>query len=503
MKASTAPGRWRVMAREIALLAAAFAFGWIFSVWIARRAATAGPGADGQSSSVKSAAQSASDFSQAKALLSHALKMTGLRNERSYLNLITSLDAATVQALLSDLIAHPKSDDSGAMYDLIVRWAELDPKAALAWTQNLHDLDNRRNGMAQVLKTWSGQNPADALAALRALPSGLQVDPPTWIGQKGFSHTLYTDLFSTWAASDPAAAAAGALNLPPSASRNASLAAVADAWAQQDPAAALAWAQSLPDGAAHDGAFSAAVLAMSELDPQAAAALAATLGNVDSRDDLLRQIARDWAVEDPTAALAWAQNSLTGSAQTSALQAAFMDLSYEDPASAAAYLTQLPPSLSNSFPETFILANSWASTDSQAALNWALSLPDTGGNIADAWGNMRQLTLSVVLFSWSNSDPVAAAAYVSNLTSDPDFAKLATTVAREWGNDDPQATLAWAQSLPAGDAQNTVIASAVGSLARLDPQAALTDAQQLTGASRDQAVGSVISIWAAQQPSQA
>jgi hypothetical protein len=242
---------------------------------------------------------------------------------------------------------------------------------------------------------------------------------------------------------------------------------------------------------------------MSFQDPQGAAAYALSLPNTQNRDDIMIGIAGRWAWQDPLSALAWANTSLTGDARNRALSHAFIAYSHSDPAAAAAYLAQLPGDFPRFDVNTWGLAYSWSLKDSQAALTWALALPTGDAAASNPASAVRSETLGIVLGSWSGNDPAAAAAYASNLTSDPDFGKMASDITRRWNDVDPQAALTWAQSLPAGDARTASMVSALSALAKLDAQTALSDAQQMPDADRDKAVSSVIGTWATQQPDQA
>jgi hypothetical protein len=243
---------------------------------------------------------------------------------------------------------------------------------------------------------------------------------------------------------------------------------------------------------------------MSNQDPVAATALAANLSSGVtgyvmggySRNGLLQSVASNWANQDPAAALTWADQTLNGAAYDSVTQTVLKQMGQTDPASEAAALAQIsdPNVVNQSIPD---LATAWAQQDVQAALTWAQSLPTTNNDV-------RQTALNDVLNSWTATDPAGAAAYLQqNLTSDPDFGKLAAQVATSWGNNDPQAALTWAQSLPAGAAQNTALVAAVTQLANVDPDTAWADAERLTGNSQSQALGNVISAMANQDPDEA
>jgi hypothetical protein len=469
---------------------------------------------------------------KARADLAAILKVTSpIERKRKLYDFAASLDTGTLQAMLAGMVGEPagKPDHEAWSY-LMGRWAELDPQAAIVWTQSLRYSPDKNVSMSEIFDAWSTQDPAAAMAAYAKLPrtgafdfslesivdNMAAQDPQGALAalrslpasqQDGFIYSYtYARAFGAWAKNDPTDAAAEAANLPPSSLRNSSLTSVAGAWAQQDPNAALAWANSLPAGAARQSAVSAAVEALGQQDPAEAADYASKLpsgGNngyyipgAYNRDQLLQNISQSWAQTDPSGLLTWADNNLTGKAFDTATNTAIETMGNTDPAAAAAALAQISDAsvINQSVPA---LATAWAQQNVTAALTWAQSLPTTNDDV-------RQSALNNVLGTWTDTDPAGASAYLQqNLGTDPDFGKLASQLATNWGKTDPQAALAWAQSLPPGDAQNSTVAAAVSQLATVDPQAAWNDAQQLSGGAQDKTLGNVITAWADQQPDQA
>jgi len=543
MASGATPSRWKVIAARATLLAATFAAGWLASDWAIKN----GAATNGAIPRVKYSTASPTDLAQLKADLAKALKPTGdSKREHALLKIIAGLDADSVKALLADIAANPKSDDSDAMELLVERLTELDPKAAFDWTANIPDSQKKKAMVKQVLKDWSDKSPADALAALQTLPAGLlagvknavlsqlfmnwsnknpadalaalralpltmqSVAGQDW-GEYGGdfdnydvpTHSLYSDIFKAWAAKDPAAAAAAALNLPPSVVRNDVIKAMAAAWAGQSPASALAWVNTLPAGSAKNDALSATINAVAGQDPQAAADFVSAMPNSASRDSLLENIAETWTGKDPTAALAWA-DTLTGVVHDDAIKSAIEVYADADPASAANYyVTHQASFKGDDYFDTFSISDSWTEKDGPAALAYALALPATNDAGSTQVADLRNELIRGVLYDMDKQNPVNAAAVVQNLTTDPHFTAYSNSLAIAWVNVNPHAALNWAKSLPAGDAQNTAVSEVVGSLATVDPQAALSDAQQLTGDNRDVTLKNVITSWANLAPAQA
>ena len=145
-------------------------------------------------------------------------------------------------------------------------------------------------------------------------------------------------LISSWAGTDPKAAAEWAARLPESDSRNEAISTLASAWSAAEPANALAWVSHLPDSPEQREALDDSVRAWTELDPadlgkwvnqqppnattdhlrsvaalvlvesqpQDAMAMVMKISDPATRDPALTQLLKRWGREDAAAAKAWA-----------------------------------------------------------------------------------------------------------------------------------------------------------------------------------------------------
>jgi len=509
----------------LAILATTFAAGW----YSARKidGASSAPQIKQVAANSKkgnAAAPTASELAKAKADLADALKVTGLARQLKLAEFVDGLDARMLLALLADFKGKKLYLDDQSAFDLMRdRLSEVDAKAAFARHQSLPDESKIYDYLIDIFSKWGGQNPKEALAAFAQLPKGEarrmallgifdNMDPATAFATlqnlPPESNGLpYNSVFIAWAKKDLAAATAAAMSLPVGQNRTQSLDGVGIAMAETDPSAALAWANTLPADPARNHVIGNVLVALSGKDPAAAAtallALPATTDEFNAiilggfnRDDFLQSITTNWAKQDPSALLDWADKNLSGDTFNSTAQTALKQIGQTDPAAEAAAIAKLAdPSIANeSIPN---LATAWAQQDVQAALAWAQTLPTTNEAL-------RQKALNNVLSSWTDADPAGAAAFIEqNLTTDPDFGKIAAQAVSTWGKADPQAAYAWAQSLPAGEVQNAALVSAMGALANADPQAALADAQTLTGESHDQAMVKMIDVLSKQDPNAA
>jgi len=133
-------------------------------------------------------------------------------------------------------------DDEAARTDALetvaYAWAVRDPAAAEKWIEAVDDAALREPLLAVATKALAVTDP-DLAAA--------------WLATGVTSEAALTDttrcLAETWAAREPALAAAWAGKLSPGAPRAAALESVAREWWHADPAAATAWIVTLPERA--------------------------------------------------------------------------------------------------------------------------------------------------------------------------------------------------------------------------------------------------------------
>jgi len=402
---------------------------------------------------------------------------------------------------------------------LLARWAEANPGAAVAWAAAQANDPDRADYLSVTLDTWATKDMPAALAATEhmddptargAIEADLlarfaESDPRAALdtlanlplGQRTMD--LYRVVFQGWAQKDISNAAAAAMNMPASQARETAIGTVASAWGRRDPASALAWANAFPTGNTRTTAVAAAVAAWSGTDPVAAAAYFDNLPAGPMRNKLVATLAANWAAQDPKAALAWVNRVANGQVQDVAVAGILAKMSQTDPVGAAAYLAQVAvASLRDvALPQ---LAAAWAKLDLPAALAWVQSLPGTDAGRAQAYQN--------VLSNWVQTDPAGAAAYLQTIPTDPNFKALTGQLAKSWAAADPQAALVWVEALPAGDAQDNALSTVIASFIAIDPQSAWDYAAALPddnsgSKNRTKAESMVVEIWSEQDPARA
>ena len=219
--------------------------------------------------------------------------------------------------------------------------------------------------------------------------------------------------------------------------------------------AARAWREAVaePDSATRTATLRALAPAVAELDPRAALLLAKTLRG-DERAFLISAAWRAWGQQDALAALAGLKE-----------------------------LPELATGqgcIANYYPVYQVLEG-WTQTDPQAAFAWIAADPTTDlwvdlplwtiatSNVADALslveqleGTPRRLAVNTVLGVWAKADPHAAAAWVDD-ASPEDAAAAIFQVASAWAVTWPEQALDWVDTLPEDiqlDATHAVIVGA-------------------------------------------
>jgi hypothetical protein len=201
------------------------------------------------------------------------------------------------------MLANPSAVPPAAFEQVAFAVAQADPAAAASYLDRVpsaargswigavaagYARSDSQAGLA-FLERFRG-DPAYGRAALMLAPQLAANDPPAAArllesagagGPEGFS--VAAQIGSTWAARDPAAAAAWAIDLPEQ-QRNIALQTVSMAWGASDPGGLRGWALGLPSGAKRDTALAAALRAPNAAadDPELLAAFS---------DDRARQVA--------------------------------------------------------------------------------------------------------------------------------------------------------------------------------------------------------------------
>lgn len=262
----------------------------------------------------------------------------------------------------------PMTERMMASFLLFGRWAEVDPTAAMAFSNTM--------GMAgnfvrpTVLQSWASVDPANAAKYYSENPREFAMMGMMGGGGRG----------------------------GPGGQGGASI--IASEWARQDPAAAMAWAASLTTEKGQ--AMGSVVTEIAKTDPRKAAEM---IGQMDAGDrgDAYRSVAAQYGALDFAEAQTWVRTLPTDD-QPAALASAIRGLSGTDPAGAAVQLNSMEEGEAKERIVDDVIGN-LARKDPEAA---ATLLKQQQSEEAQRDG-MREL-----MSSWTNQNPVAALAYANS-----------------------------------------------------------------------------------------
>jgi len=186
--------------------------------------------------------------------------------------------------------------------------ANNDPAAGANWAEALESEYLKLTAMKGALAGWSRSEPQAAVEYFTANYTQ--------------STEILSSLFSTWATSDPGAAASGVSLLDNATNRSIATETVAKTWATVDPAGAARWIDQLPQAQQTDQARLAVATALSPTNPQEAWNRGLEIMDASTQYKALKTALSEMVSVDPSAAralLASAQLSATNVSRLSEL----------------------------------------------------------------------------------------------------------------------------------------------------------------------------------------
>ena len=315
---------------------------------------------------------------------------------QALLDLYSSLGPDEFAAEAEKLDALPFNERILASVLLFGKWAEVDPTAAMAFTDTM--------GFAgafvrpTVLQGWASTDPVNAAKYYTENPA--QFAMMNMMGGRGGPGGM--------GAQGPGEIIAGE-------------------WAKQDPAAAMAWASSLKTNSS--AAMTSVISQVAKTDPAKAAEMVGSMA-ADAQKGAYETIAKQWGAKDFSAAQAWA-NGLPEDQRGAALSAAIAGLAQSSPELAAAEIGKMTDAdaIRDAVPT---VAKNYARSDVRGSMDWLNSL-DNDDAKRDA---MRE-----VMPIWSSADSSAAMDFIKAQTSPEVKDRAAETYV--WSNrNSPPAELA-------------------------------------------------------------
>jgi hypothetical protein len=249
---------------------------------------------------------------------------------------------------------------------LFGKWAEVDPTAAMAFTDTM--------GFAgafvrpTVLQGWASTDPVNAAKYYTDNPA--QFAMMNMMGGRG------------------GMGGQGAAGI------------IAGEWAKQDPAGALAWASGLPSNSAD--AVNSVITQVAKTDPAKAAEMVAGMP-ADARDGAYATIARQWGAKNFSEAVAWA-NGLPEDQRGAAMSAAIEGLAQSSPELAAAEISKMTDADARRDAVPTVARN-YARADVRGSMDWLNSLDDDGA---------KRDSMREVMPIWAAADGAAALDFIKN-----------------------------------------------------------------------------------------
>lgn len=475
---------------------------------------------------------------------------------------IATIEAIPVKALPKALSAWALKRDGVSFNEttqlLLSRLVEEDPRAALAWLNNLRPV-LRSSFIRPFFSTLFACDPATASASLASIPDANTKRAAASVldelsRQAAFGKALHdtseslgelmkaTDVIPS-ASIHPAEAAKRLEQFPAGENRLQAVGMLAELWAKQKPASAFAWAARLPLPAEREMAMeqilpnlpvdetshlmASAVSTWASKDPEAAVrwlneqppseAREATAGRIarawaktdpraaivylqqqfppgDARDEIVTHLAGDWAQRDPAAALNWAA-SLPGSPLSEgSLIQIVTAWSRKNPEAAARHIRGFPPS---PLKDKLIhpVVDTWANVDHRGAIELANQISDPA---------LREKALESALYCWDSVEPFQAAEYLYHLPSTENKQGDIWSVCGTLAEVNPERALRWAAGFPNATDRATALFHTMDSLAEDDPKAAAAYMMSfLDQATRDKIAPRVAEWWMRADPAAA
>ena len=293
----------------------------------------------------------------------------------------------------------PGPAQRSAYTEVLARWAQLDPGAALDHVGNIEAPGLRREATINVLRHWAAANPAAALDFAANNPNSDLPGGSIAAVFRGIGHSPDTsaalDFLATLDGSGHDKYAEGAIrelferndveviewtrSLPEGALRDRSIHALVDQWARYDPMAAKAWLEVNTSDSNRVGALAALGESWAKIDPQAAAAWAmeAEIGGGDTRrdDKVLAHVFRRWMEYDAAEAAGFLAQQEPNPELDGALEQYIQQIKNIDPDATMAWAESIsdPKRRRNAILH---VGKAWRGQDPQAWSSYVASSPD-------------------------------------------------------------------------------------------------------------------------------
>ncbi len=453
---------------------------------------------------------------------------------------------ALVQMVKKEFRENPDRYDSESytlMGALFERWALVDPAASIAFVNSCKSRSFQKSAAGSCFGALGKVDPDRAMLEFEKLPKGevretagmalvsalSDTDPSAACdllekesNPGGFSEYYTSEIFSKWAKTDPAAAAARLALMPPDRVGDRSASMLAASWAQKDPEAALKWAKTLK-GDWKSNSTSEVYKVLAREDSAAAwERLKGEPGHL--RGKIVGGILEIVADEDPKQAMSMLMSLDKKSEQRIATGQFLRQLNWNDTRLAFEVIEQVqdPATRRENLGNQMYYA-AWTApdllkeqvaklsdrekidtsdsvlrglvaSDPAAAEKYFLALPEAQRDTN---------TLMRMMSQYSNTDPNKAFDFASSLTNPQEQTAAMNGLFENWSREDPEAAAAGWKKLPEGQSRLEALDNVASSWGRSDPEAAKAWADSLSGDERARALAAVLPAMARDNPATA
>lgn len=340
---------------------------------------------------------------------------------------------AFAQSLSSDVFPTGMSKPA-VLDDLLKKWGDRDPAAALDHVGELPDPTKRRSKQDWLIRRLAEKDRDNALEHARKL-TGVERDS-----------ALY-QVAEQQAERDPRYAAAVAAEISSGDYKQyvgemlaGGLGKIAISTMEKNPTEAVKLLGQMPKGRQRSNAVLFVALELAKRDPRAAIALADAYPEAEESEGLRANILPVWAMRDFDGAVAWARQLPAGVSRDQIASRLADQWAERNPREAIVFMQSLAdPNSRRDFQ--FRLAERWAATDPTGARAAAAGLTA---------GKMRDEFVDDLIVQLATKSPRDAADLVTTLSSGLDQIRAVDRVLPAWLSVDRPAAEVWAASLPAG-----------------------------------------------------
>ncbi len=187
-------------------------------------------------------------------------------------------------------------------------WTKHDLASALAWSESLHNNEEKQLAQSAVAEVWANRDPLAAAQFATSFPPG-----------QNRLATLAA-VTTNWALQNPRAAGNWLAANPPIdlETRSAALHSLMNLWAERDPLDAASWIHTLPRGRFRDDAIQHFAPSATRWAPECTASLALTISSEPLRRDILNSCLQQWQTLDAPAMRFWLSQKLPANPTTPA-----------------------------------------------------------------------------------------------------------------------------------------------------------------------------------------